>query len=183
MDNIDPEVLSDLIRSGTIVAIAVLLIIILKRVLDLALKRTTLPLLMFRPLRIILYYLVLILAVASVLNVWGIRTETLLASLGAVLGLIAIGFVAVWSILSNFLCTFVLIMIKPFSIGDEIEIPADSVSGKVVDLTMMFTVLRTDKDEYVQVPNNQFFQKIFKRKIGSSPVSLEEQLVQTKPVE
>lgn len=183
MESINPEVLSNLIRSGTIVAIAVLVVIVLKRVLDLTLKRTTLPSLMFRPLRIILYYAVLLVAASLVLNVWGIRTETLLASLGAVLGLVAIGFVAVWSVLSNFLCTFVLIMFKPFSIGDEIEIPADEVSGKVVDLTMMFTVLRTDKDEYVQIPNNQFFQKIFKRKQGSSPVSLEEQLVQTKPVE
>ena len=38
--------------------------------------------------------------------------------------MVAIGFIAVWSILSNVLCSLMLIMHRSFRIGDDIEVVA-----------------------------------------------------------
>jgi small-conductance mechanosensitive channel len=179
----DSQLQTNLIESAVIAVVGVLIFFGLKRVFQYLLKRANLPTLTFRPIRLTLRYAVLIVAAAMIMNVWGIKTDVLLTVLGTVFGLVAIGFVAVWSVLSNFLCTFVLILFKPFSVGDDLEIPADSVSGKVVDLTLIFTTLRNPNGEYVQIPNNMFFQKIFKRRVGRGGISLENQLHQTQPTE
>lgn len=180
---IDPQLQANLIESAVIAAVAILIFFGLRRLFQYLLKRANLPVFTFRPIRLMLRYAVLIVAGAMILNVWGIKTDVVLTVLGTVMGLVAIGFVAVWSVLSNFLCTFVLILFKPFSIGDDLEIPADSVSGKVVDLTLIFTTLRNPGGEYIQIPNNMFFQKIFKRRIGREAISLQNQLHQTGPTE
>jgi len=96
---------------------------------------------------------------------------------------VAIGFVAVWSVLSNFLCTFVLIIFKPFSVGDDLEIPVDSIKGKVVDLTLVFTILRGENGELYHIPNNMFFQKVFRIRQGKKSVDLDVQLHQPKPID
>ena len=137
----------------------------------------------FRPLRLTIRYAVLVVAASLILERFGYEMDTFLAVLGTIFGLVAIGFVAVWSVLSNLLCTFVLILFKPFAVGDELEIPADAVAGRVVDLTLIFTTLRYPAGEYVQVPNNMFFQKIFKRRAGHKSIDLGDQLGQEKPVE
>ncbi|MGH7993191.1 MAG: mechanosensitive ion channel family protein [Limisphaerales bacterium] len=141
------------------------------------------PILTTRSVRNIVRYLTLVIAACFILEQFGFHMNTVLAVLGTILGLIAIGFVATWSILSNFLCTFVLILFKPFAIGDEVEIPGDSVAGKVVDITLLFTTLRTPTGEFIHVPNNMFFQKIFKRRLGANAIALSHQLRQEKPAE
>jgi small-conductance mechanosensitive channel len=180
---IDPELQYRIYQSLAILVGALVIFFGLKRIFQYLMGRANLPTLAFRPFRLTLRYGVLICASTMILNVWGVRTDALLTVVGTILGLVAIGFVAVWSVLSNVLCTFVLIVFKPFAVGDELEVPADAVSGKVVDLTLIFTTLRSPDGEYIQVPNNMFFQKIFKRKPGRQAVSLEQQLSQEHAVE
>jgi len=180
---IDPILQYKIYESLAILAGAFVVFFGLKQIFQYLMARANLPTLSFRPFRLTLRYGALIYASAMILNVWGVRTDALLTVLGTILGLVAIGFVAVWSVLSNVLCTFVLIMFKPFAVGDELEVPADAVSGKVVDLTLIFTTLRNSQGEYIQVPNNMFFQKIFKRKPGRQAVSLEQQLSKEHAVE
>jgi small-conductance mechanosensitive channel len=142
-----------------------------------------LPRLAFGPVRLTLRYSILLVAAFLLLGLWGFQLGTILAVLGTVLGLVAIGFVAVWSVLSNFLCTFVLIAFKPFSVGDELELPADNVKGRVVDLTLIFTTLQVGPDETVLVPNNIYFQRVFRRRAGRNPIGLAEQLRQAEPAQ
>jgi small-conductance mechanosensitive channel len=177
------ELIGNLVFSLVILVGAFALFFGLKRAFQFAAQRANLPVLAFRPLRLAIRYTVLLVAASLILKRFGYNVDTLLAVIGTVLGLVAIGFVAVWSVLSNFLCTFVLILFKPFSIGDELEIPGDSVAGKVVDLTLIFTTLRNPTGEYIQVPNNIFFQKIFKRRAGQKAIDLGDQLRQEQPVE
>ena len=181
--HLSPDIQTKLIECGVILVCALFIFFGLKRVFQFIMKRLNLPTLAFKPFRLTLRYAVLIGAIIMILNVWGIRTETLMAVIGTVLGLVAIGFVAVWSVLSNFLCTFVLILFKPFCVGDDLEIPADNVSGRVVDLTLIFTTLRNPDGSYTQIPNNTFFQKIFKRRAGTKSISLEHQFQQAAPAE
>ena len=101
--------------------------------------------------------------------------ENLWAAVTAILAMIAIGFVAVWSVLSNTLCSVILMIARPFNIGDEIEFPGEEVGGKVINFNLIFTTLRDGDDYLVQVPNNTFFQKPIRRKIGTSTMRLGEQ--------
>lgn len=181
--NLSNEMIGNLAYAGIILLCAFGLFFGLKRFFQFAAQHVNLPVLAFRPLRLTIRYAVLIVAGSLILKRFGYNVDTLLAVLGTVMGLVAIGFVAVWSVLSNFLCTFVLILFKPFSVGDELEIPADSVNGKVVDLTLIFTTLRNPSGELVQVPNNMFFQKIFKRRVGAKAIDLGAQLKLDKPAD
>ena len=182
MEYLDRDTLVRLIESIVILTIAVALFFGLRgRILRFA-QWAGLPRLAFAPVRLILRYAVLLVAAALILSMWGFQIGTILALMGSVLGLVAIGFVAVWSVLSNFLCTFVLVVFKPFSIGDELELPADNVKGRVVDLSLIFTTLQVSEDETVMVPNNTYFQRVFKRRAGRHTTGLGEQLRHNKPV-
>jgi len=144
-------------------------------------ERGKLPRLAVKPLRLAMGYFILLGAVVLIVARWGMPVSSLVGGIGAVLGLVAIGFVAMWSMLSNFLCTFVLIVFNPFSAGDEIEIPGNKVKGRVTDLNLIFTTLETAPDETILVPNNIFFQQIFRRRGGKHTVSLEQQFEKTEP--
>ncbi|MCJ7600851.1 MAG: mechanosensitive ion channel family protein, partial [Desulfobulbaceae bacterium] len=105
-------------------------------------------------------------------------------------GMVAIGFIAVWSILSNLSCALFLILFKMFQIGDEIEIVepigGTGLKGRVQDFNVMFTSLVEDasggSEGFVtQVPNNIFFQKTMRRKKGDKTVNLGQHLL-SKPI-
>lgn len=175
---LDQATLVRLIETSVILAVALGLFFGLRgRLLQFA-RWAGLPRLAFAPVRMMLRYAILLVALAMILSLWGFQIGTILALLGSILGLVAIGFVAVWSVLSNFLCTFVLVLFKPFSVGDELELPADNVRGRVSDLSLIFTTLQVSADESVVVPNNTFFQKVFKRRLGTHTTGLGEQLRQ-----
>lgn len=172
-----------IIYSGIVVVVALIAAFGLSRALVASSRRLNMPLLAARPLRVLIRSGVVLVAIALIMEEFDLPITTLLTVVGTILGLIAIAFVALWSILSNFLCTLMLILFEPFSVGDDLEIPGDAVAGKVVDLTFMYTTLRSPTGEYVQVPNNMFFQKIFTRKAGTSSVGLSDQLRQEQPSE
>lgn len=181
MINLDPDTLSRLFQTAIILTIALGLFFGLRgRILRFA-QWAGLPRLAFAPVRLTLRYTILLVAGAMILTLWGFQIGTLLALLGSILGLVAIGFVAVWSVLSNFLCTFVLVIFKPFSVGDELEIAAEGVKGRVIDLTLIFTTLQVSPGETVLIPNNTFFQRIFRRRAGAHTSSLADQLRQPNP--
>lgn len=115
----------------------------------------------------LLKWLVLLVLLLVILGLYGISVASFWAALSGVLVLLAVGFVAVWSLLSNLLCSVLLIFFAPFRIDDEIEIqdPASPVKmrGRVLDINLMFTTLQVkdeaEADSLLRVPNNIFFQK------------------------
>lgn len=169
---IDPVTLSKLIQSTIIGLIAIALFFGLKGRLLRLTQRAGLPRLALQPVRVFIRYAVLVAAFLLILGRWGFQINGIVAVLGTILGIIGIGFVAMWSMLSNFLCTFVLILSKPFSVGDEIELPAANVKGTVADVSVLYTVLESAPGETVMVPNNTFFQVIFKRRVGATTTDL-----------
>jgi small-conductance mechanosensitive channel len=140
-----------------------------------------LPRLALTPVRLAVRYAILVAAALLILGRWGFPVNGIVAMIGTILGLVAIGFVAVWSVLSNFLCTLVLVVMKPFAIGDEVELPVTNVRGKVTDMTMVFTTLESAPGETIMVPNNTFFQTIFKRRVGAVTSDLGRQLEENPP--
>ncbi len=132
------------------------------------------------PLRFILKWSGFLMVLGACLHPFGVNIGAYIVS---VLGLVAIGFVAVWSLLSNISCTFILILLKPFRVNDVIEFVGEEVRGRVVDLNLIFTTLKTEEGDEMKIPNNMFFQKVLRKKEGQGSVSLGEQLYEEKPVE
>ena len=121
-----------------------------------------------------------------VVNQIGISVHALWASLSAVLVLVAVGFIAFWSILSNVSSALLLVIFSPFQIGDEIEIlepttldPAKpGIRGRVVDISFLYTTLAEggDGSVLIRLPNNMFFQKGIRCRKGRKTESLQHNL-------
>lgn len=97
-----------------------------------------------------------------VLDVWGISVAgiwTVLASAAAVIG---VGFLAVWTIVSNITASLFITIWHPFRLGETVEILPENLRGRVIDRNLMFTVLREASGAALQIPNSLFFQKIFR---------------------
>jgi len=103
----------------------------------------------------------------SVLQQTGLFSQAW-AVVSAGLVAVAVGFVALWSVASNVVCSFMILAFRPFRMGDQIEIvepskPEPGIRGIVIDLNLMFTTLEeaeTDDDRVlVRVPNSVFFLK------------------------
>jgi small-conductance mechanosensitive channel len=96
------------------------------------------------------------------------------AVLSAVIAAVAVGFIASWSVLSNATCALILLVYRPFRIGDEIDLLEPDgkvgVSGRVIDLNLLFTTLLEANDAVLRVPNNLFVQKYCRvRREGHAP--------------
>jgi small-conductance mechanosensitive channel len=97
-----------------------------------------------------------------ILDLWGVSVGglwTLLISAAAIIG---VGFLAVWTIVSNVTASLFLTIWRPFHLGQTIELLPENLKGRVIDRNMMFTALRDEGGNVLQVPNNFFFQKMFR---------------------
>jgi small conductance mechanosensitive channel len=65
---------------------------------------------------------------------------------------LAIGF-ALKDFLSNIAAGFVLIFLRPFKVGDYINV--QSATGTVTEINLFMTVLNTQNNEALFIPNNQ----------------------------
>ncbi len=97
-------------------------------------------------------YLVLIMVVIAVLAQFGVETASILAVLGTA-GL-AIG-LALQGTLSNIAAGFMLLMLRPFKIGDYVD--AEGVSGTVESIGLFTTEFTTYDGIFLVVPNSQIW--------------------------
>lgn len=97
-------------------------------------------------------YIILAVALVTVLGQFGVQTASLLAVLGAA-GL-AIG-LALQGTLSNVASGVMLLILRPFNVGDYIE--ASNIGGSVKDLGLFVTELSTPDNVYIAVPNSRIW--------------------------
>ena len=97
-------------------------------------------------------YAILAVALVAVLGQFGIETASLLAVLGAA-GL-AIG-LALQGTLSNVAAGVMMLILRPFSVGDYIE--SGSIAGTVTSLGLFGVELDTVDNKYVYAPNGQIW--------------------------
>jgi small-conductance mechanosensitive channel len=100
-------------------------------------------------------------ALLLILGVWGVNVTGLWALLASAAAVIGVGFLAVWTMISNVTASVFITIWSPFKLGQMVEIVPENLKGRVVDRNMMFTVLRDGSDRVLHVPNNLFFQKMF----------------------
>jgi small-conductance mechanosensitive channel len=103
-----------------------------------------------------------LLAALLVLNLWGVSVGGLWTLLASAIAVIGVGFLAVWTIVSNVTASFFITVWRPFKLGQTVELLPENLRGRVIDRNMMFTMLREEGGSILQIPNNLFFQKIFR---------------------
>lgn len=99
-----------------------------------------------------IYFLILIFAVLAALAKFGIQTASFVAILGA--AGFAIGF-ALQGSLANFAAGVLILVLRPFKVGDYID--GAGVGGTVKDIQLFTTVLATPDNIKIMVPNGKLF--------------------------
>lgn len=103
------------------------------------------------------YFLVLTFAVLAALAKFGIQTASFVAVLGA--AGFAVGF-ALQGSLANFASGILILLLRPFRVGDYIE--GAGVAGTVKNIELFTTVLGTPDNVKIMVPNGKLFGDIIK---------------------
>lgn len=158
------------IRPALVASVAILSIVLLARPRRSPVRRSAFVRRRLGLPKGVVRWLVISAAAIVALLALGIDLEGLWSTLVAALSLVAIGFVAMWSILSHMLASILIVIFRPFGVGDRVEVIGDDpVTGEVLDLNPVYTTLRAADGGTLQVPNNVFFQKAFKRHARAAP--------------
>jgi small conductance mechanosensitive channel len=99
-------------------------------------------------------YVIMAITLVIVLGHFGIQTTSLIALVGAA-GL-AIG-LALQGALSNVASGTMLLILRPFRVGDLVVVGSAGTSGTVREISLFTTVMITPDLQYVAVPNSQIF--------------------------
>jgi small conductance mechanosensitive channel len=97
----------------------------------------------------------LVFVVVAAISALGIQTTSFIAVLGAA-GL-AVG-LALQGSLSNFASGVLIVLFRPYKVGDFVE--AAGISGSVEEVQILTTVLKTGDNKRVIVPNSQIMDSI-----------------------
>lgn len=100
------------------------------------------------------YYLILLIAFFSALKVLGINLTSLAVVAGALS--VGIGF-GLQNIVSNFVSGLILMFERSIKIGDYVQLD-DNLRGRVTDIRMRSTTIKTNENIDVVIPNQSFIQ-------------------------
>jgi len=155
MQNILDKATEYLMQYGLSFVYAILIFIIgkwlarlISKIIGVAMHKTKVDETLVSFLKNIIYYILLIFVCIAALNKIGIETTSLIAIIGAA-GL-AVG-LALQGSLANFAAGILLILFKPFKVGDFIE--AGGIIGTVEEIQIFSTVLNHPDNRRIVVPN------------------------------
>ena len=103
----------------------------------------------------LVYWVLMIFVVIAAINQVGVQTTSLIAIMGAA-GL-AIG-LAMQGSLANFAAGVLIVMFRPYRVGDFVE--AAGIAGSVLQVGILTTVLKTGDNKQIIVPNAQIMGSI-----------------------
>lgn len=106
---------------------------------------------------LVVSHILLVLLLVVVLSVvWGVDIRGLLVLASSMIAVIGVALFAAWSLLSNITAFFILLGQKAFAEGKQIKVidGGNFIEGRIVEINLFSTVLRTNDDEQVVYPNN-----------------------------
>lgn len=108
-----------------------------------------------------IHILLNILALISLLIIWGVQTKDVFITISSVATVIGVAMFAQWSILSNITSGMILFFSFPFKIGDTIKIHDKDfpIEAEIIDINAFHVNLRTAEGEQIVYPNNLLLQK------------------------
>lgn len=105
----------------------------------------------------VVFHILLVLLLVVVLSiVWGVDIRGLLVLASSMIAVVGVALFAAWSLLSNITAFFILLGQKAFAEGMEVRVMdgANYLEGRIVEINLFSTVLRTKDNEQVVYPNN-----------------------------
>lgn len=133
-----------------VIIIGVKVISWIRKILKKALERKEADTGLLQFLDSLVKYGLYILLALSVLSHFGVQTTSIVAAIGSV-G-VAIG-LALQGSLSNFAGGVIILLIKPFKVGDYVI--QDSLEGTVSEIELFYTTLTTGDNRKIIIPNGQ----------------------------
>jgi small conductance mechanosensitive channel len=130
---------------------------VLRRSVRKALERSSLDNTLVPFIASLAYYAMLIFVVVAVLSLFGIQTTSFIAVLGA--AGFAVG-LALQGTLSNFAAGVMLLVFRPFKVGDYIE--AGGAAGSVQEIAVFATTLHSPDNVRIVVPNSSIYGQMVK---------------------
>lgn len=101
------------------------------------------------------YWTLMVFVIIAAINQIGVQTTSLIAVMGAA-GL-AIG-LALQGSLSNFAAGVLIVVFRPYRVGDYVE--AAGIAGSVMQVQILTTILKTPDNKQIIVPNSQIMGSI-----------------------
>jgi len=160
-----------------ILLVAGLLQYLLRRVVNRVSQRYQLPIELTRPLKGLLRWTIMLAALMLVLERVGASATLLWTAFTGFATVGAVAFFAAWSVLSNLFCAFLIFTVRPFRLGDSIELldvaEKPGARGRVIDINMLYTSLEESDSPtpgtLLQIPNALIFQRVLRRWKGGQP--------------
>ncbi len=156
-------------RNGTNIIIALILLIVghwlakrFAHILQAAMQRKSMDLLLINFLKGVAYYATMAAVFIAVAAQVGIDTTSFLAILGSV-GL-AVG-LAMKDNLSNFSSGVMLILFRPFTFGDFVQVAG--VAGSVVTINLFHTELKSPDNQRIIIPNSLIMGQVITNVTGN----------------
>lgn len=161
-----------------ILLVAWLLQYLLRRAVSRVGRHYLLPIELTMPLKGLLRWTIMLAALMLVLERVGVSATVLWTAFTGFATVGAVAFFAAWSVLSNLFCAFLIFTVRPYRLGDSIELldvaEKPGARGRVVDINLLYTSLE-DSDSptpgtLLQIPNALIFQRVVRRwKGGQAP--------------
>ena len=130
------------------------------------------------PMNGLIRWIVVASALLLVLERLGVSATVLWTAFTGFATVGAVAFFAAWSVLSNLFCALLIFTVRPFKIGDYIEVldtaEKPGAKGRVVDINLLYTTLEdhgaaTGHTAWLQIPNALVFQRVVRRFQGVPP--------------
>ena len=105
----------------------------------------------------LVYFFVMAFVLVAVLGSFGVQTASIVAVLGA--ASFAVG-LALQGTLSNFAAGVMILLFRPFKVGDYVDVAG--VAGSVKSIAIFSTTLATPDNVRIEVPNSKIYGDIIK---------------------
>ncbi len=150
---------------------------VLRRIVRRASLRYQVPDELVVPMNGLIRWIIVASALLLVLERMGVSATVLWTAFTGFATVGAVAFFAAWSVLSNLFCALLIFTVRPFRIGDYIEVldtaEKPGAKGRVVDINLLYTTLEDHAgahgSAWLQIPNALVFQRVVRRFHGVPP--------------
>ena len=172
----------DVIIPGAQILLVLFVAWLLQRALRQVVRRASahyqLPHELLSPINGLIRWVIAVSALLLVLERMGVSATVLWTAFTGFATVGAVAFFAAWSVLSNLFCALLIFTVRPYRIGDHIEVldTAEKVGaiGRVVDINLLYTTLEDHTapqgTAWLQIPNSLIFQRVVRRYQGVPPL-------------
>lgn len=184
------DIIVPAIQIALILLLSIALHYLTRKLINRAAAHYKWPLELVVPVKGLVRWLIIGGTILLILERLGVSATVLWTAFSGFAAVGAVAFFAAWSVLSNFFCALLIFTVRPYRLGDYIEVldalDKPGAKGRVVDINMLYTTLEDFSAGpahriVLQIPNTHVFQKVVRRWTDAPPQPLPTE--PTKPAE